>query len=135
MSRLILAVLFAAALPCHAADLTIRIDGVSGAEGEIKLALFNSADTFLARPLRSLAAPAHDGTVQLVVADLPAGDYAFAVYHDANNNGKMDRNAMGMPTEDYAFSNDAAGKRGAPRYDDARIALPASGATTTVNLR
>jgi len=137
MSRLILTMLFAAAsiaLPCHAADLTIRIEGVSGAAGDIKVAIFNAPDTFLGKPLRSVAAPAHDGTVQLVVPDLPAGDYAFAVYHDANDNGKMDRNMMGMPTEDYAFSNNAMGKRGAPRYEDARIALPETGATATVNL-
>jgi uncharacterized protein (DUF2141 family) len=42
---------------------------------------------------------------------------------------------VGMPTEDYAFSNNAVGKRGAPRYEDARIALPAAGAVATVNLR
>jgi uncharacterized protein (DUF2141 family) len=135
MSKLILAVLLAAALPSHAADLTIRVDGVSSAEGSIRIAVFNSADTFLARPLRGVEAPAQAGTVQLLVADLPAGDYAFAVYHDANGNGKMDRNTMGMPSEDYAFSNNALGKRGAPRYDEARIELPQAGATAIVNLR
>lgn len=135
MSRLILALLFAAALPCHAADLTIRIDGVAGADGDIKLAIYNSAESFLAKPLRGLAAPAREGSVELTVADLPAGDYAFVIYHDANNNGKMDRNAMGMPTEDYAFSNNAMGKRGAPRFEEARIALPEGGATATVSLR
>ncbi|SDF78219.1 MULTISPECIES: DUF2141 domain-containing protein [unclassified Duganella] len=135
MSRLIFALLFSAALPSHAADLAIRIDGVASAEGEIKIALYNSADTFLGKPLRGVAAPARQGTVDVVIADLPAGDYAFAVYHDTNNNGKMDRNAMGMPTEDYAFSNNAMGKRSAPRYEDARVALPEGGATVTVNLR
>jgi uncharacterized protein (DUF2141 family) len=47
----------------------------------------------------------------------------------------MDRNMVGMPTEDYAFSNNAMGKRGAPRFEDARIVLPEIGATATVNLR
>lgn len=135
MSRLILAVLLAAALPSYAADLTIRVEGVANAQGELKVAVFNSADTFLTKPLRGAAAPAQAGTVELTVSDLPAGDYALAVYHDENNNGKMDRNAMGMPTEDYAFSNNAMGKRGAPRYEDARIVLPAAGATATINLR
>lgn len=139
MTKLILAALFAAsvpaALPAYAADLTISVDGVSGAEGQIMVALYNSADTFLAKPVRGAAAPAHSGTVQLKVSDLPAGDYAFAVYHDANGNGKMDRNPVGMPAEDYAFSNNALGKRGAPRYEDARISLPADGAVASVNLR
>lgn len=134
MSRLMFALLFAAA-PCFAADLTINIDGVASADGQVMVALFNSADTFLAKPVRAVAAPAHEGTVQLQVAGLPAGDYAFAVYHDANGNGQLDRNSVGMPTEDYAFSNNAFGKRGAPSYDDARIVLPADGAIVRVNLR
>jgi uncharacterized protein (DUF2141 family) len=135
MNQLMIAVLFAATLPAYAADLTIRVDGVASADGDIKIALYTSADSFLSKPLRGLQAPAHAGTVEVKVDDLPPGDYAFAVYHDANGNGKMDRNMVGMPTEDYAFSNNAVGKRGAPRYDDARIALPAAGAVASVNLR
>jgi uncharacterized protein (DUF2141 family) len=98
------------------------------------VAIFNSADSFLAKPVRAAAAPAHKGTVQLQLTDLAAGDYAFAVYHDANGNGQLDRNSVGMPTEDYAFSNNAFGKRGAPSFQEARIALPAEGATASVNL-
>ena len=135
MSRLILAVLLAAALPSHAADLTIRVEGVANAQGDVKVAVFNSAATFLAKPVRGAAAPAQEGTVQLTVSGLPAGEYALAVYHDENSNGQMDRNAMGMPTEDYAFSNNAMGKRGAPRYEEARTPLPEAGAATTINLR
>lgn len=135
MSKLILASLLAVCFSAHAADLTIHVDGVASAEGNVMIAVYNSADTFLAKPLRAVQAPAKNGMVEVKVADLPAGDYAFAVYHDANANGKMDRNMVGMPTEDYAFSNNAFGKRGAPRFEEARIALPADGAVTAVNLR
>ena len=135
MSRLMFALLLAAAAPSFAADLTISIDGVASADGQVMVAIFNSADSFLAQPVRAAAAPAHKGTVQLQLAGLPAGDYAFAVYHDANGNGKLDRNLVGMPTEDYAFSNNAFGKRGAPSFQEARIVLPADGATARVNLR
>ncbi|MHA4871477.1 DUF2141 domain-containing protein [Duganella sp. PWIR1] len=132
---LLAAVLAAAALPAFAADLTINVAGVSGADGQIMVAVYNSAETFPSKPVRGLAVPARDGAVQVKLSGLPAGDYAFAIYHDANNNGKLDRNPVGMPTEDYAFSNNAVGKRGAPRFEDARIALPADGASTSVNLR
>ena len=135
MSKLILASLLAVCCSAHAADLTIHVDGVTSAEGNVMVAVYNSADTFLAKPLRAVQAPAQNGAVDVKVTDLPAGDYAFAVYHDANANGKMDRNMVGVPTEDYAFSNNAFGKRGAPRFEEARIALPAEGAVTAVNLR
>jgi uncharacterized protein (DUF2141 family) len=130
----ILAILFTAA-GASAADLTIAVDGVASADGKVMVAMYNSADAFRVKPYRALMAPATAGTVTLKFTELPAGDYAFAVYHDANGNGKLDMNAVGMPVEDYAFSNNAMGKRAAPSYEDARFQLPAGGATASVSLR
>lgn len=137
MSQLIAAVLIAAAAtsPAGAAELTIAVDGVASAEGQLMVALYNNADAFRGKPMRALSVPATSGAMQLLIKDLPAGDYAFAIYHDANGNGKLDRNPLGMPSEDYAFSNNAAGKRGPPEFEQARFSLPAGGATNAVNLR
>lgn len=121
--------------PAVAADLKISVTGVSSADGQIMVALYNSAESFLDKPFRATAAPAVAGVTQIEFKDLPPGDYAYSLYHDANANGKMDRNLIGMPTEDYAFSNNAMGKRGAPEYAAARFALPAAGAATSVSLR
>jgi uncharacterized protein (DUF2141 family) len=33
------------------------------------------------------------------------GTYAVAMFHDENNNGHLDENALGIPTEGYGFSN------------------------------
>jgi uncharacterized protein (DUF2141 family) len=130
-----LACIAAAALPAGAADLTIAIDGVASADGKVMVALYDGSGPFPGKPTRALAVAATAGTVQVLVKGLPAGDYAFAVYHDANNNDKLDRNAVGMPTEDYAFSNNALGKQGPPSFADARFAVPDSGATVSVSLR
>lgn len=136
MSRFILAALMAvASLQAGAADLTIAIDGVASADGKLMIALYNDAGAFPDKPLRVQAAPAAAGTVKVEVKDLPPGEYVFAVYHDANGNGKLDRNAAGMPTEDYAFSNNALGRRGPPAFAEARIVLPEAGVTSSVNLR
>jgi uncharacterized protein (DUF2141 family) len=70
-----------------------------------------------------------------VIQDVPAGDYGIALYHDANGNGKMDRNAMGLPAEDYAFSNNALGNMGPPSFEQARFPVPQAGTTVTVSLR
>jgi uncharacterized protein (DUF2141 family) len=124
-----------ASTPSRAADLTIAVTGVASAQGQIMVALYNSADTFQIKPYRAVVAPAAAGTVQIAVKDLPAGDYAFALYHDANGNGKLDRNLIGMPTEDYAFSNNAMGKQRPPAYEAARFQVPAAGAVASVSLR
>jgi uncharacterized protein (DUF2141 family) len=128
------AALLAATL-AGAADLTIHIDDVKTARGQVMVELYNSTGAFLKSTAGSgsTAAALKDSTV--VLKDLPAGEYAFAVYHDANSNGKMDKNLMGIPTEDYAFSNNALGKMGPPSFDSARFTLPAAGATMRVSLR
>jgi uncharacterized protein (DUF2141 family) len=50
-------------------------------------------------------------------------EYALAIYHDLNENGKMDAGIFGIPTEKYGFSNNAKGHMGPPSYHKSRIEL------------
>ena len=68
------------------------------------------------------------------VFDLPAGTYGMKAVHDVNGNGKMDVNPFGMPTEPYAFSNNAVGNMGPAQWDRAHFEV--SGATAqTIRIR
>lgn len=116
-----------------AADLTIHIDDLKEAGGNIEVALFNSAGTFMKSAVASGNTPARADANTVVLKDLPAGEYAFAVFHDVNSNGKLDKNMLGIPTEDYAFSNNALGKMGPPSFEQARFTLTAAGATLRVS--
>ena len=49
------------------------------------------------------------GTQTVVFTELKPGAYAVITFHDENDNGKLDENASGLPTEGYGFSNDAEG--------------------------
>ena len=118
-----------------AADLVIHVDDVKAASGTVMVAVFNSEGSFLKSPAKAGATPAVQSGARVVFKDLPEGEYAFAVYHDANANGKMDKNLLGIPTEDYAFSNNALGKMGPPSYASAKFALPAAGADLRVSLK
>ncbi|PWF48546.1 DUF2141 domain-containing protein [Massilia glaciei] len=119
-----------------AADLTIHVDDVKSAAGNLMVAVYNAEGTFLkAAPAGVGGAPAAVGSNVVVIKNLPAGEYAFAVYHDANGNGKMDKNMIGIPTEDYGFSNNAMGKMGPPSYDAAKFALAEAGGTVRVSLK
>jgi uncharacterized protein (DUF2141 family) len=131
-----LALLAAAATsPASAADLTVRIDDVKSAQGSLMIAVYDSAEGFLKRPVKTTMATAAAGQVNVVIKDLPAGDYGVALFHDANGNGKMDSNPMGIPLEDHAFSNNALGNMGPPSFAQVKFTVPAAGATATVSLR
>jgi uncharacterized protein (DUF2141 family) len=118
-----------------AASLTIRIDDVRSDDGTVQVALYDTAGSFLKKAVGAAAEKALKGSTTVIFKDLAAGEYAYAIYHDANGNGKMDSNMMGIPTEDYAFSNNAFGKMGPPKFDDARFTLPAAGLNASVSLK
>jgi len=52
---------------------------------------------------------------------LPHGEYAIAIFVDANGNGKMDKNFLGIPKEQYGFSNNVMGRMAAPSFEQAKF--------------
>jgi uncharacterized protein (DUF2141 family) len=67
---------------------------------------------------------------------LPKPDaYAVAVYHDANANRDFDRNSVGLPSEGFAFSNDAPSKIGAPSFEAARFTAKTGDTVLRVKMR
>ena len=58
-----------------------------------------------------------------VFHDVPPGRYAVVAFQDANDNGKIDLNSTGVPTELAAFSNDAQGIGGPPKFEQAVIVI------------
>ena len=123
MRKILTLLALSAALQAQAASLEIEITGTQGVEGQVLVALFDRAEGWLSRPLQSRKiTPGADGTLRLRFDDLPEGQYAYSLLHDLNGNGRMDFNLIGMPTEAYAFSNNA-GRFGAPKFDEARFTL------------
>ena len=120
--------------PALAADLTIEVLGTE-AKGTVYAALYDKSDTWMKKAVKGQSAVAESGKTIIVFKDLPEGEYALTLFHDLDGDRKMARNAMGMPTEPWGFSKDAMGTFGPPTFDEAKIILPASGLTTSVNLR
>ena len=120
--------------PILAADLKIEIKGAPSNQGELLVAVYDKAESFLKRPVRAQKIPA-SGSTEISFAQLAEGDYAVAVIHDENSNGKLDANPFGMPIEAWGFSNDAIGNMGPPQFEQAKIYLDSSGKTILVQLR
>ena len=60
---------------------------------------------------------------QTVAFELPQGRYAVAVYHDLNDNKKLDKNKIGFPKEPYGFSNNFRPKLSRPKFEDCAFEL------------
>ena len=59
---------------------------------------------------------------------LPHGEYAISLFVDSNGNKKIDKNFLGIPKEQYGFSNNVMGRMSAPSFDQAKFVV--SGPTT-----
>ena len=59
---------------------------------------------------------------------LPYGEYAVTLFVDFNGNKKLDKNFLGIPKEQYGFSNNVMGRMSPPTFDQAKFAI--AGPTT-----
>lgn len=108
------------------ADLTLQLSGFPSQQGKASIAVFDQAENFPHQPEKAIAArilPVEAKVLSTTFHDLAAGKLAVAVYHDENNNGQLDKNFFGIPTEAYGFSNNARGTFGPPCFDEAAIIL------------
>ena len=67
--------------------------------------------------------------------ELPAGAYGIKLFHDVDGDGKMGTNPFGMPTEPFAFSNNAPAQFGPAKWDAAKFDVAAPAATQTISLQ
>lgn len=118
--------------------LTVKLANVKEFKGSIRMAVYNNQKSFpsetqsICGAVTSLA----PGTLpKLTCENLPFGQYAVAVYHDLNNNGKMDKNTLGIPTEPYGFSNNVQVKWRHPKFADAAFVLSNAKQELTVSLK
>jgi len=130
---LALAAAFCAAGSASAASIEVRVQGVT-AKGKVLVAVCDKT-TFLKDCAYSGSAPAKAGETVVTVDGVPTGSWAVLSYQDENDNGKLDRNVLGIPKEPYAFSRDARGRFGPPSFEDAAFELRDEKAVTTIRLR
>ena len=111
------------ALATGTATLKIVIEGITSTEGKVCVALYDSEGNWLKNSVRGDAASPNKPETVLVFNDLEPGEYALSVMHDIDGDGKLNKNAFGMPTEPYGFSNNARGAFGPAKWAKAKFSV------------
>jgi uncharacterized protein (DUF2141 family) len=117
----------------HAGDLTVEVKN-GGEKGTVMVALYTAKDKWMGRSSFANMTAARGNSVTLTFKDLEPGEYAVTLFVDENGNGKLDMNAVGIPVEPYAFSNDAAGMFGPPSFEKAKFSVGADSKTISINV-
>ena len=116
------------------ASVSLTFD-TGAARGAVMVALYDSEAGYAGeRPVGRQRLDVAAGQLTAVFGGLAAGDYAAKAFHDVNGDGEMNFNPFGIPTEPYAFSNNAVGHMGPASWERARFAV--SGPTAqTISIR
>jgi uncharacterized protein (DUF2141 family) len=126
------------AAPAWAGDVVITVTDLRSTKGVVRACMTTRADVF---PKCAKDPNAHrtvvpaGKTVEIRFTGVKPGEYAIALLHDENDNGKADR-AMGMmPKEGYGFSRDAPVKMAPPKFTDAVFKLVEGANRVTIKMR
>jgi uncharacterized protein (DUF2141 family) len=103
------------------ATLTVNFTGIETQEGAVMGAVFNSEDAYNGKgaPVRMIMVKADKAELATELAGLAPGKYAIKLMHDIDGDMKLSFNPFGMPTEPFAFSNNAVGNMGEAKWADA----------------
>ena len=130
LSRIFFVSSLLAMLEIQASELIINLSDQKKA-GTLMLAIYNNAEAFEGSVVKEKRSEVGvfkglelylepKDSMQLSI-EIPDGEYAIAFFIDANGNKKLDKNFLGIPKEQFGFSNNAMGTLSAPSFEQAKF--------------
>jgi len=105
--KLVMLSLLVTALVVQAETLTVLATGLKNNQGEVQFSLYNKYGTIPDKELNKYykmqRVSINKKQAKVVFKDLPKGRYAVNVFHDGNNNDKIDKGLF-MPKEGVGVS-------------------------------
>ena len=139
----LIALLFTAFLPqslsAQKGSIVCKVMDFESGDGNLEITLYDKEKGFpeeLEYSVNTKNVKVNGRDVVVIRWDnLPMGTYAIAGHHDANSNGEMDYNWIGMPKEGYCFSRDAKPVLSAPSFDDTKFKLDKELVTVYIHMQ
>jgi uncharacterized protein (DUF2141 family) len=99
--------------------LVVELQNVRDSVGNIRASLYREPDSFRKedKAFKVVSLPSKPGTLTLSFDGLAPGRYAVMVYHDANDDQKLNLRFGMFPTEGYGLSNNPK-VMGPPKFED-----------------
>ena len=118
-------------------NIIVEMENFRNNDGNVLIALYNNAKGFpdKAETVMTLRADITTGKSKVIFKDIPYGIYAISGFHDENSNEKLDSGFFGIPKEGVLTSNNAVGKFGPPKFDDAKFELKTSNFFLTIDVK
>jgi uncharacterized protein (DUF2141 family) len=118
------------------AELEVRLERLRNGRGSVHLCLTRDPAHFpnCGRDPAALKRSVSADVATIRFTDIPPGEYALAVLHDENRNGRLDT-LVGIPREGFGFSRSPAVLLGPPRFDQVRFGIANGFTRQTVRMQ
>ena len=119
-----------------AADLKVIIPNIKKVVGNIYIGIFNNKQDHLkdGKQLHTVKIKVTDKKATYTFKGLNSGSYSVAIFHDQNEDGVCNTNALGIPTERYGFSNNVKPLIKAPSFDQTKINIKDRDTSISIHL-
>ena len=126
IAPLALTLLAAAASPAAWAQecAAVEVRNVRPGQGSLMIAAYADADSYGKRPVRSMRLPAGEAVMTFQFCGPSSPDVALMLFQDLDDDGRMGRNLLGLPTEAWGSSG-TPGMFG-PSWETGRVARDAA---------
>jgi len=101
--------------------IEVNINNLDNDDGNVKVGLYNEKASFLEATYKSDVVKISKKSAATTFTNVPDGIYAVSIFHDEDNDGKLNMFMGTIPTEDYGCSNNAKGMFGPPKWEDAKF--------------
>ena len=117
--------------------VTVVITALASTQSVVKINFYNAPEKFLKTgqmAIRLVVKPEGKSSITVPV-ELTPGEWAVAISQDTNNNDKLDKNFLGIPTEPYAFSNNVRPRFAAPVFEECKFKVDGPGKVVSIALK
>jgi len=106
--------------------LDVHVKGLRSSNGSLVVLLFNDQRGYPGDHRLAFMKKTVDivnGSAHFRFERLPPDQYVVSIFHDENDNGKLDSHWYGPPSEGVGVSNNAPARFGPPDYDESRVPI------------
>jgi uncharacterized protein (DUF2141 family) len=109
----------------------LEVQNVRAEQGTLMIAAYGDSASFNKAPLVATQMRAGAATMSFALCGVSGSSLALTLYQDLNGNGKLDANALGVPSEPWGASGKTVAMT-APSWDSSVV--PLDGSTIVVKL-
>ncbi len=116
----------------------ITVEGFRDNTGVVRIALFRSGKGFPDKTEHAVwkgHLSIAERKASITLTEIEYGTYAASVYHDANNNGRLDKKWNLLPKEGFGTSQSTGEEKEGPKFHESSFDVKSDSVSVTVRLK